>query len=66
MQESALQFYGTSFLTTETGAIAAQASRSEETVLLHTYDLDRIAQEKLDWGLFRDRRPECYGDITAG
>ncbi|MBQ8920766.1 MAG: N-carbamoylputrescine amidase [Oscillospiraceae bacterium] len=65
MQESALQFYGSSFLTTETGAIAAQASRSDETVLLHTYDLDKIAQEKLDWGLFRDRRPECYGDITA-
>ncbi len=65
MQESALTFYGSSFLTTETGAVAKQASRTEETVLLHTYDLDAIAREKLEWGLFRDRRPSCYGDITA-
>ena len=65
MQSSALQFYGSSFLTMETGAIAEQADRQTEAVLLHTYDLDKIAQEKLDWGLFRDRRPHCYGDITA-
>lgn len=64
MQESALCFYGSSFLTTETGAIAAQASRDTEAVILHTYDLDEIAQAKLDWGLFRDRRPHCYGAIT--
>ena len=65
MQKSALQFYGSSFLTTETGAIAAQADRTSEAVLLHTYDLDAIAQAKLDWGLFRDRRPHCYGAITT-
>ena len=64
MQESALRFYGSSFLTTETGAIAAQASRDTEAVLLQTYDLDAIMQAKLDWGLFRDRRPDCYTDIT--
>ena len=64
MQESALRFYGSSFLTTETGAIAVQASRDTEAVLLQTYDLDAIMQAKLDWGLFRDRRPNCYTDIT--
>ena len=64
MQESALCFYGSSFLTTETGAIAAQAPRDAEAIVLHTYDLDEIAQAKLDWGLFRDRRPHCYGAIT--
>ena len=63
-QSSALRFYGTSFLTTETGAVAAQASRDQEEILLHTYDLDAIAQAKLDWGIFRDRRPEMYGAIT--
>ena len=65
MQESALRFYGSSFLTTETGAVAVQADRTSETVLMQTYDLDAIAQGKLDWGLFRDRRPHCYTPITA-
>ena len=66
MQESALCFYGSSFLTTETGAIAAQADRTQEAVIMQSYDLDAIAQAKLDWGLFRDRRPHCYGALTAG
>ena len=63
-QSSALKFYGSSFLTTETGQIAAQAGRDEEAVVMHSYDLDAIAQAKLDWGLFRDRRPHCYTAIT--
>lgn len=65
MQESALNFYGSSFLTTETGIIAAQADRTSEAIVMHSYDLDAIAQAKLDWGLFRDRRPHCYGAISA-
>ena len=65
MQESALRFYGSSFLTTDTGAIAVQAGRTEEAVIMQTYDLDAIAQARLDWGLFRDRRPHCYGALTA-
>ncbi|MCQ2407319.1 MAG: N-carbamoylputrescine amidase [Oscillospiraceae bacterium] len=65
MQESALQFYGSSFMTNETGQIIAQANRTSETVLMQSYDLDAVAQMKLDWGLFRDRRPHCYGDIAA-
>ena len=64
MQQSALRFYGSSFLTDATGQLAAQADRQSEVILLHTYDLDEIAQQKLDWGLFRDRRPHCYTDIT--
>ena len=64
MQESSLLFYGSSFLTTATGAVAVQADREHEAVLMQTYDLDEIAQQKLEWGLFRDRRPSCYGDIT--
>lgn len=62
-QMSSLCFYGTSFMTDATGAIVAEAGRTDETVLLHTYDLTEIAAERLNWGLFRDRRPQCYGDI---
>lgn len=63
MQESSLNFYGSSFMTDETGEILEDASRDTEEILIHTYDLDEIAKNRLSWGIFRDRRPECYGDI---
>ena len=62
--KSSLSFYGSSFMTDGTGEIVASASRDEETVIFTDYDLDALAEERLSWGLFRDRRPECYGSIT--
>lgn len=62
-QESSLCFYGSSFMTDGTGELMESASRDREEVLIHTYDLDGLAKERLEWGLFRDRRPECYGEI---
>ena len=41
------------------------AGRTEDTVLLHTFDLDAIQKDRLEWGLFRDRRPEQYGAISS-
>ncbi len=61
-QSSSLCFYGSSFLTDETGDILTKAGREEEAVLLATYDLDKGARERLDWGLFRDRRPYVSAD----
>ncbi len=63
-QSSSLRFYGHSFLTDETGAILAQAGEEEEEILICAYDLSQIARKRLEWGLFRDRRPECYGIIA--
>lgn len=62
-QKSALKFYGSSFITDATGDIIAGAGRDEETVLIGEFDLDETNNERLEWGLFRDRRTECYGDI---
>jgi len=28
------------------------------------FDLDAIAQQRASWGLFRDRRPDLYGDLS--
>lgn len=64
-QRSSLLFYGSSFLSDETGELLCCASRDKEELLLHTYDLDAIDEKRLSWGLFRDRRPEYYGAITA-
>lgn len=63
-QSSALNFYGSSFITDGTGAILASASRDQEEILLQEFDLAALAQDRLSWGLFRDRRPECYKKIA--
>lgn len=62
-QKSALTFYGSSFITDQTGEIAATADREKEQVILATFDLNELAENRLSWGIFRDRRPECYKDI---
>lgn len=63
-QKSSLIFYGSSFITDETGELVTSASRDQEEVLTASFDLDEIAENRMSWGLFRDRRPECYGDMT--
>ena len=60
-QDSALLFYGSSFLTDETGEILSQASRDQEEILYASYDFLRLRDGRLEWGVFRDRRPEMYG-----
>lgn len=62
-QRSALTFYGSSFITDQTGELVAEADRKTEQVILATFDLNEMQENRLSWGIFRDRRPECYGDI---
>jgi N-carbamoylputrescine amidase len=62
-QSSALAFYGSSFITDGTGAILQDGSRDKEEILLQKFDLDALAEDRLSWGLFRDRRPECYQEL---
>lgn len=64
MQQSTLSFYGSSFLTDETGAVLSQGGRENETVLIARFDFEQIRRERRNWGLFRDRRPECYAALT--
>ena len=59
-QSSSLNFYGSSFMTDERGEIVTSASRDKEEILYHEYDLDKIREDRLAWGLFRDRRPDTY------
>ena len=63
-QKSSLCFYGRSFLTDMTGDVVAEASRDKEEIIYAEYDFDEIRKMRSSWGLFRDRRPECYGDIV--
>lgn len=62
-QKSSLVFYGSSFVTDETGEIVVQASRNQEEIVYGESDLDAIRDMRSSWGLFRDRRPEIYRNI---
>lgn len=64
-QTSSLTFYGSSFITNETGEIIQQLGNNEEGLIYTTIDLEAIKQLRLSWGLFRDRRPECYDLIRT-
>ena len=60
-----LTFYGSSFIADATGAKVAEADRTSESILLHTFDLDALAALRASWGVFRDRRPELYGPLAS-
>lgn len=60
---SSMTFFGSSFIADEYGNKVEELDRTSEGVLVHAFDLDKIADERRDWGVFRDRRPEMYRDI---
>lgn len=62
-QSSSLDFYGCSFIADATGDIIASA-KQEETILYGEFDLNALKEDRLSWGLFRDRRPETYVVMT--
>ena len=62
-QASSLTFYGTSFITDETGDILKKAGWTGDEILTAAFDFDQIRSERLSWGLFRDRRPETYQQL---
>ena len=64
-QKSSLDFYGSSFITDNTGEIRAEMNWEDEGILCVSFDLDALMADRLNWGLFRDRRPEMYGRIAG-
>lgn len=58
-----LTFYGGSFIADETGRMVAELDR-DEGVYMASFDLEEIRKTRAAWGIFRDRRPEHYGEIS--
>jgi N-carbamoylputrescine amidase len=52
-------------MTDETGEIIAKAGRDTEEILLADYDFPKLRDVRLEWGTFRDRRPEMYGILSG-
>ena len=64
-QSSSLTFCGSSFITDGTGALLQSADRESDCVLSQELDLDALAELRMSWGVFRDRRPEAYKQLTT-
>ncbi|MFF2890825.1 N-carbamoylputrescine amidase [Paenibacillus sp. NPDC057967] len=64
-EDSSITFYGSSFIAGPQGNKIAEAGRSEETVLVAEFDLDQLETQRIEWGIFRDRRPDLYGIIGS-
>lgn len=63
--ELQMSFYGSSFICDHKGKLLAEADREGTAVLLQELDLDAMAEERLTWGIYRDRRPEMYGPMLG-
>src|SRR3990167_7014207 len=60
-----MSFYGSSFITDHKGKLLAEADRDSRGVLVQTLDLAVMREERLTWGIYRDRRPEMYGPLLG-
>lgn len=63
--ELAMSFYGSSFISNHKGKLLAEADRDSAGVLVQTLDLAAMREERLTWGIYRDRRPEMYGPLLG-
>lgn len=56
-------FYGCSFIAGQNGDLLQSFGKSENGVLVQEFDRDALTRYRAQWGFFRDRRPEMYGDL---
>ncbi len=63
--DSSITFYGSSFIAGPTGQKIAEAGREEEAVLTAEFELDQLETQRIEWGIFRDRRPDLYRAIAT-
>jgi N-carbamoylputrescine amidase len=60
-----IRFYGSSFIADAEGAKVAEAGEEADAILLAEFDLAALAQQRDNWFVFRDRRPELYGALGS-
>jgi N-carbamoylputrescine amidase len=59
-----IKFWGNSFVLGVQGEFLAYASNQEEQILYATIDLKQTQNIRRWWPFLRDRRIECYNNIT--
>jgi len=60
-----IRFYGSSFIADSMGAKITEAGEEGDAVLTATFDLEALAQLRNNWFVFRDRRPDLYGNLVS-
>ena len=60
---SSMTFFGSSFISDEYGNVLEEMDRTSAGIRVVEFDLDKIAQEREGWGVYRDRRVDLYSDI---
>jgi N-carbamoylputrescine amidase len=60
------EFYGSSYFVNPRGQIEAQASATEDEMLIHDLDMAMVREVRNNWQFFRDRRPDAYTRLTDG
>ncbi|HCP57029.1 MULTISPECIES: N-carbamoylputrescine amidase [Pseudomonas] len=60
-----ITFYGSSFIADPFGAKVEELNETEEGILVHSFDLDKLEHTRSAWGSFRDRRPNLYGPLKT-
>jgi N-carbamoylputrescine amidase len=63
--EDGQQFYGSSFIANHRGDKVAELGRSDEGIIVASFDLAEVRRNRAAFGLFRDRRPELYGPLAT-
>jgi len=63
--EDDLTFYGSSFIVDHRGRPLAEAGRDTAETIHAELDFAQATADRAGWGLFRDRRPDLYGGISA-
>lgn len=63
VNNSSMKFFGSSFISDQFGNIVEELGRDEEGIIIHEFDLDQTRDDRIDWGVFRDRRVEMYEGI---
>jgi N-carbamoylputrescine amidase len=58
-------FYGSSFIADHRGDLVQALDRTDEGVIVHTFDLDFLHTHRAAWGFFRDRRTDLYAHLTG-
>ncbi len=63
-QTNGIQFWGNSFVAGPQGELLAQASNTDEEVLVVDVDLERSENVRRWWPFLRDRRIDEFGELT--
>jgi N-carbamoylputrescine amidase len=59
------RFYGSSYFVDPRGSFLAEASETEDELLVADMDLSVIEEVRRVWQFYRDRRPETYEELTT-